>query len=632
MAKVRRLLQEDLSYRQAETPRQEHPQVDIGGSKADSLEEDRTAENATQQTSNAAIMSSRLQKAMEDDGLLQQADDQEAPDGRIESGGKLAESDSTLEKLSEYLNGSSNETTDRLKGTGGNSADASPDSGKPDNTQSSAGDIESQGQPEPVRFPSKSIVQVSSSGVMSEDTPTFTVTEDVDSLAPPGASKYENEAESEQDSELQDPLGHEDHDSRVEYKGLRSWRRWRDNLDIQIEPGNELKPVNTRIHILGLGASGKYIAHSLAKIPSAPPITLLMHRPLDMQRWHDEGACIRVQKGDDVEVQSNFEIESSADFHRIDSNQRFPGFGPNLEHTAEPPTYPIESLIVTTDPSITVSALTSIKHRLHFGSTLALVNDGLGLVELINEKVFPDISQRPTYILGNMTHHLDATARHFTIVEKKPGQLQCSKLPQNSISHIRPDDLSNGRSPVIRRKDFSWTAQASALVGNLARTPEFSTKPVGHKTFSEFQLLNLVSQAVIGPLSVVFDCTNDELLYNYDASQAMKRLIREISWLIRALPEYQATTNIRRKFAEARLEAITVSKIKRTGKNSSEMRNAVRAGRKTNIDFFNGYLERRAAELRINMPNNAMLIDIVKGKQQMKSRERKAYIPFADGH
>ncbi|KAK0112228.1 hypothetical protein ONS96_001477 [Cadophora gregata f. sp. sojae] len=400
----------------------------------------------------------------------------------------------------------------------------------------------------------------------------------------------------------------------------------RAHVDPALQPDAEEEPVNRTIHILGLGAAGKYIAHSLAGLPFPPPITLLMHRPLMMQHWHDEGAAINVIKGGRIKTQSNFHIESSADFVREDSGQKFPGFGPRLEHTSEPPNYPIDALIVTTEAYRTVSALTAIKHRLGRSSTIFILNNGLGLVERINEKVFPDSKTRPTYILGNMSHKLESTELHFTLIEKNPGRLECSKFPHVSVSRRET------YGPTLTRKDFSWTAPASHLVGSLARTPEFSTFAVGHKSFYESQLQNLAAGAVIGPLSVAFDCTNDLLLYNYSASQAMKLLLREISRVIRSLPEMQSLPNLEQTFSARRLEAIVVSRISKTGKNYSAMLQSVRAGNKTDIDYYNGYIERRARELGIDTPRNQMMLYLVKGKSAARSRELNNYIPFEDDY
>jgi 2-dehydropantoate 2-reductase len=399
---------------------------------------------------------------------------------------------------------------------------------------------------------------------------------------------------------------------------------WRPLVRPGIEPEIEREPVSKTIHILGLGAVGKYIAHNLAGQPDAPLVTLLMHRPLLMQQWHDEGAAIRLLKNGKIHVRSGFHIESSAGFQRMHPYQRFPGFGKNLEHTAEPPTTAINALIVTTDANTTIPALLNIKHRLRQSTTIFIVQDGLGIVEKINEAVFPDSHRRPTYILGNMTHKLASTERTFTIIENQPGSISCSKLPQDSITK------TDANSASIRRLDFSWTPQARHLVGALSQVPDFDMKTVGHKSFYKFQLEKLAINAIIGPMSVMFDCTNDQLLYNYNASKTMELLLKEISQVLRALPELQSLRNINEQFSLERLQAIVVSSLKKSGKNHSSMVLDVRAGKKTDIDFYNGYLVKRGAEMGIDCPRNEMIVYTVKAKQAMKAREKNDYVPFRD--
>jgi 2-dehydropantoate 2-reductase len=394
--------------------------------------------------------------------------------------------------------------------------------------------------------------------------------------------------------------------------------------ELEMETERGMEPINETIHILGMGAVGKYIAHTLAGISHAPPITLLMHRPLMIQQWHEEGAVIRLVKNGNVHVQSGFHVESSAPFQRENSQQRFPGFGENLQHSAEPPNSVIDTLIVTTDPNTTPVALSAVKHRLRSSSTIFLVQDGLGIVQTLNRMVFPDSDRRPTYVLGSISHKIMSTEYKFTIEERESGVISCAKLPHVSAKKFER------QGHIIRRKDFSWSQQARHLVATLARTPDFHTKPLGHKSFYLVQLEKLAVGAVIGPLTVAFDCFNDQLLYNYNITLMMKFLLKEISQIIGSLPELASLPNARASFSAERLEWIVMSTIKRTGHNVSSMLQHVRAGERTDIEFYTGYLIYRAAELGIACPGNHMLLHLVKGKVANKSREVNAYIPFQD--
>jgi 2-dehydropantoate 2-reductase len=110
----------------------------------------------------------------------------------------------------------------------------------------------------------------------------------------------------------------------------------------------------------------------------------------------------------------------------------------------------------------------------------------------------------------------------------------------------------------------------------------------------------------------------------------MRFLLQEISQIIRALPELQTIHNIEKTFGVKKLEARVISSIEQTGKNVSSMLQDVRDGKKTDIDFYNGYLVHRAMELGIDCPRNQMLLHLVKGRQAIKNRMKNLYIPFRD--
>lgn len=384
--------------------------------------------------------------------------------------------------------------------------------------------------------------------------------------------------------------------------------------------------MSKEIHILGVGVLGKFIAHGLAGLPQPPAITLLMQRPLLMQQWHDEGAAITLFKEGRFHTRTGFNIESAANFKREKPNQRFAAFGKNLEHSAEPPTTVIDTLVVTTASKVTVPALMAVKHRLRPSSTVCIIQDGMGIIDDLNTLVFPDPQRRPTYVLGSMarSQQLSTSDRTFTIVQKGDVRITCSKLPHK---HVTPATESG---PSITRLDFSWSLPAAYLVGSLARVPDFYTRTVGHKSFYKSQLGLVAVHSVIGPVSVLHDCTNGQLLSSYNAKLTMRSLLEEISLIIRSLPELKGLPNIEQEFGVKKLEAIVRGILIKTAESSSTMLQNVNAGRRTDIDYYNGYLIARAAELGIDCPRNEMLVNVVKAKQMIKSRAVESYVPFVN--
>ena len=396
-----------------------------------------------------------------------------------------------------------------------------------------------------------------------------------------------------------------------------------ENIDLNLGVDTE----SHTIHILGTGSIGKYIAHALARLSDAPTVTLLMHRPLLIQQWHEEGANIQLLKNGKISTESNFNIESSANIQRESPKQRFPGFGKNLEHTVEPPNTVIDSLIVTTEGHTTVSALSAIKHRLRHTSTICFIQDGLGVANLVDSMVFPDPASRPSYMLGNMSHDLLSTERKFTLVEKRLGRISLTMAPRT----LAAQDLKRGLQKngiLVRRMDYRWTPTSKFLMRTLSRTPELSAIGLAQTEFYEMQLQKLAINSVIGPLSVMYDCFNDELLCNYQVSRSIKLLLKEIATILQSLPEVSRAVKIEKRFGAEKLEKIIVGVLGKTGKNATTMLQAVRKGKRTDIDFYNGYLVSRAKELGIDCPHLEMMVAMVKGKQAMKSRERNTLIPF----
>ena len=384
----------------------------------------------------------------------------------------------------------------------------------------------------------------------------------------------------------------------------------------------DLDAESRTIHVLGTGPTGKYIAHALASLPEAPPVTLLMHTPLLMQQWHEEGAKIQVLRNGKINTTSKFDIESSSHIQRQSPEQRFPGFGENLEHTAEPPDTVIDCLIVTTEGHTTVAALSSMKHRLRRTSTVCFIQDGLGVANLADSVVFPDPETRPAYMLGNMSHDLVPTPRKFTLYEKQAGRIFLTISPRSLKSGFRKED------PLVKRIDYNWTPTSAYLMRTLSRPYDLGAVGLAQTEFYEIQLQKLAINSVIGPLSVMFDCFNDELLCNYQVSRTMKLLLKEISTILHRLPEVSRSAKKEQRFSAEKLESIIVGVLGKTGKNSTKMREAVRKGERTDVDFYNGYLVSRAAELCIDCPHLEMMLAMVKGKQAMKSKERNSMIPF----
>ncbi|KAF4630582.1 hypothetical protein G7Y89_g7557 [Cudoniella acicularis] len=298
-------------------------------------------------------------------------------------------------------------------------------------------------------------------------------------------------------------------------------------VEPSVTPRIEITPSSRSIHILGIGRVGKYIAHSIASLPHAPPVTLLVHNPSLFSQWYAEGAAIRVERNGKIYTQTGFSIEPSEQFRNVG----------NLVRSGIPIPTPsnniIENLIVTTNAHATIAALSAIQHRLWPASTVCFLQDGLGIIDEVNLKIFPDRYRRPNYALGTVSHKIGPTSRTYSVVEKGPGAITFTVLPRDTIETYQGAQYGK---PLVRRLDGDW-APFRLVTKTLQRSPDLQGHTVSRLDFQKVQLEKIIINSVIGPLSVVFDCTNDQLLYNYNVSSTMKILLEEIFQVVNLLPE-----------------------------------------------------------------------------------------------
>ena len=382
------------------------------------------------------------------------------------------------------------------------------------------------------------------------------------------------------------------------------------------------------IHVLGTGPVGLHIAHSLSQSAHAPPVTLLMHRPLLMQQWHEEGATIRVVKDKKLYSSTKINIESAAWFGNDDDPERkYPGFGPNLEHTAEQPRTAIQNLIVTTEGHKTVQALSAIQHRLKSTTTICFVHGGLGLIEEVNEVLFPNPKYRPSYMLANLSHAIYPTDYKYTVVEQKAGELSFTIVPKVLLAQS-----SAWARPTIYDTTSNWPANSRYIVRTFTTVPEFSAKGLGMAAFYSFHLEKLALNSVIGPLTVMYDCFDNELLHNHSVTKIMRALLQEISKVLCALPELRRVNGVDKRFNPDKLEKIIVGICTTVGRQRSVMALKASSGNPTDIEYYNGYILRRAEELGIDCPRLEMVMAMVKAKQVMKRQELNNLIRFEKGN
>ncbi|KAL2831221.1 ketopantoate reductase PanE/ApbA C terminal-domain-containing protein [Aspergillus cavernicola] len=387
-----------------------------------------------------------------------------------------------------------------------------------------------------------------------------------------------------------------------------------------------------RIHILGVGNIGTFVAHSLASRPSPPPITLLMHHAGAYSSWLSRKECLTIQSNGLDDSKTGFDVNV---FH--EGTWRSLPFGnkeddglpverlsiseniarriadlPNSEEDKEP----IECLIVSVKAPVTAMALENVCHRLTPQSTVLFLQNGMGAIEEINEKVFPDPSRRPHYMFGIISHGL-YYKEHFYITQAGVGTMILGpELPRNS------------ESLALNDKEPEWAPSTKYLLRTLTLTPPLVAVAEPSSSLLLHQLEKLAMNSIINPLTVLLNCHNGDLLYNYSITRVMRLLLFEISSVICSLPELQGIPGIESRFSPERLRGMAMQLANKTAKNKSSMLQDVLAGKVTEIEYMNGYIVRRGEELGIKCVVNYMIKHLVIAKQQGLKRKESTAIPF----
>lgn len=357
-----------------------------------------------------------------------------------------------------------------------------------------------------------------------------------------------------------------------------------------LSPWPPIKPTSTMpspthpIHIIGLGSIGSFLAHSIRALPNPPPVRLLIHR----KNLYDEFASknwtlgLRVSEDGPLQEQGGFDAELLSQ-------------SSSTSTSAEP----IRNLIVAVKASATVSALRPIQHRLGPQSTICLFQNGMGQIEDLNEKIFTDQAMRPTYMCGIMRHG---------VYLRSPTEAILSGL--------------NGRAAigVVDAEENTGTRQADPqfLLDTLLRSPVLRCEQLGWKELLQNQLFKLAANCVLNPLTAILDVRNGVIKENPDLQPLIQRLLHEISLVFQSLPEIRDLPSEQKdRFSVSSLEGLVLDTIEKTAGNSSSMREDVRKGRATEIDYINGWILRRARELGIECEANAGLMELVLAKSRL---------------
>lgn len=356
-----------------------------------------------------------------------------------------------------------------------------------------------------------------------------------------------------------------------------------------------------KVYVVGVDPRAHAIAFELAGCDFLDPVKLLIHKRILMNSWEFEGKRLSMTIDDRISYRSRAEAE---------------WVGKGSQRTNDEP---IGQLIVTLPCWQTKVAIENILHRVDNNTTICLIQDGLGVVEELNETLFQDPRKRPTFLLGHMTATLGFQKRVFySSVLSKPGKLYLTALERG----IGEFSMIKFHPPVEARSG------ASSFLHTLTTVPNLGAGAYSFENFLVRKLPAMVFHCVIEPLAIALDGTYRDILRNAIAMQLADDLLEEIFNVIWAMPQLVNGNKVLQHCGRDALRRYAVQRTVQKGESQSQLLSRVRAGKPVDIDYLNGYFVKRGQELGIKMPQNEMMIDVVKARVEGRKMDIEGLIPM----
>jgi len=268
-------------------------------------------------------------------------------------------------------------------------------------------------------------------------------------------------------------------------------------------------------------------------------------------------------------------------------------------HSSQPPNEdswkvnrePISNLVVCVKAIQTVSAIRSLANRLNRESNILFLQNGAGMIEAINDQLFPDPQSRPNYVIGVISHGVTLN-KSFDITHNGFSATSIGPVPRAMVG----DDVDI--ATVLK-------TQSSYLLSNLSKSSTLNASAYCYTDILQIQLEKLAVNAFCNPICALNDAQNDFL---FTVPELRKSILKEISQVVLSLPELKGVAGLEKRFSTETLEDTVNMIITKTAKTTCSMVWGLRAGRETEINFINGSWSRMGRKVGVKTPMNDQLV------------------------
>jgi 2-dehydropantoate 2-reductase len=229
----------------------------------------------------------------------------------------------------------------------------------------------------------------------------------------------------------------------------------------------------------------------------------------------------------------------------------------------------------------------------------------LGTIDEATQQLFSNPESRPRYLAGIFNHGVYATSTFSSV---HAGLASASLGP-----------VSTGSS-----RSANMNSQSPTIADLIVQCPALKATFISEQETLHIQLTKLAINAIINPLSAIFDCFNGEIFQSPRIRILIDLMIEEVSAVILAILRSK-TPNIDplvyERFSVPQLTEIIDRVGEQTAKNISSMRQDLLAKRQTEIEYINGYVVRQGVRFDIPVPLNKKVVGFVKDRRVVAERD-----------
>ena len=368
--------------------------------------------------------------------------------------------------------------------------------------------------------------------------------------------------------------------------------------------------LSDQVHVLGFTRDARYLTHCLGSTPEMPPPQLLTQKAEIVARWQVEGRKLVVRQLDGTV--SKTEIPMPIFIGRAKYRDTKPR---NLK---------IDNLVIGTSSNAVHGSLKGILEWIGPHTTICLLDEGLGVMEHLNETHFPDPETRPTYVLGHMDqvigrHSLDPNEK-FSLALKQPGRLSLTGVPRAASNP--------GDGPSVNTwAQVAGKARSQHLIRLLSSAPGLNAGALPMDKFLRRKIPPMVLACCADAISAALGMRFDMVARSSAAQALWNQLVFELVDIITSLPELQSSPEVLKYFSGKNFRTELHFGLSRMDGSSPWIR-LIRDDLKLPMRYLNGYFHKRAVEVGVPNTTLGMIMAMVRARQQVRSEELKADLPL----